>query len=95
MTQSGVLTLLGILVAALSLLSGWQWRLADKREQKHLREIAAKDAIIEKRDLEVDKLKEANLNYRFALVKLSSTSDATDRLLHTITAQVDAEGGGT
>jgi hypothetical protein len=92
MTQSGVLTLL---VAALSLLSGWQWRLADKREQRHLREIAAKDAIIEKRETETAALREANLNYRFALVKQSSTLDATDRLLHSLTVQVDAEGSGT
>jgi hypothetical protein len=94
MTQASVLTLLGILVAALSLLSAWQWRLSDKREQAHAREIAAKDAVIERRDLEVEKLREANLNFRFAVAKLSNTSDVVDRLL-SIPVQPGSEGSGT
>jgi hypothetical protein len=92
LTQAGWFTLLGTLVAVLSLLSTWQFRAQDKRDREHALEIAKRDAIIEKRDTECAALREANLNYRFALVKLSNTNDVVDRLL---SPPVQPEGSGT
>ena len=92
MTQAGWFTLLGTLVAVLSLLSTWQFRVQDKRDRAHELEIAKRDAIIEKKETECAALRDANLNYRFALMKFSTTNDVVDRLL---SPPGQSEGSGT
>ena len=92
MTQAGWFALLGTLVAVLSLLSTWQFRVQDKRDRAHELEIAKRDAIIEKKETECAALRDANLNYRFALMKFSTTNDVVDRLL---SPPGQSEGSGT
>jgi len=92
LTQAGWFTLLGTLVAVLSLLSTWQFRVQDKRDRAHELEIAKRDAIIEKKETECAALRDANLNYRFALMKFSTTNDVVDRLL---SPPGQSEGSGT
>jgi len=92
LTQAGWFALLGTLVAVLSLLSTWQFRVQDKRDRAHELEIAKRDAIIEKKETECAALRDANLNYRFALMKFSTTNDVVDRLL---SPPGQSEGSGT